>query len=122
MHNVAGARQLALAGKRPPMTDEIIFQHENTMVRRVRLAPGEALPWHWDPFYRVAVVLSGDLLAIEFRDGGERQLVNVTAGQVDWEDPSERIHRAVNIGNRDYEQVTAFLLDRPDAVAQPTSL
>jgi len=30
------------------------------------------------------------------------------------------VHRAVNIGNQPYEQVTVFLLDRPDAVAEPT--
>ena len=28
------------------MTDEILFHHETTMVRRLRLAPGEAMPWH----------------------------------------------------------------------------
>jgi hypothetical protein len=33
---------------------------------------------------------------------------------------SERIHQAMNIGKQPYEQVTVFLLDRPDAVAQPT--
>ncbi|MGA7566909.1 MAG: hypothetical protein WBW53_12700 [Terriglobales bacterium] len=26
----------------------------------------------------------------------------------------------VNVGKQPYEQVTVFLLDRPDAVAQPT--
>lgn len=82
------------------MTDEILFHHGTTMVRRLRLAPGEAMPWHRDPCQRVAVVLRGDLLSIE--------------------EPTERIHRAVNIGKQRYEQVTVFLLDRPDAVAQPT--
>jgi hypothetical protein len=38
----------------------------------------------------------------------------------DWEEPTERIHRAVNVGKQPYEQVTVFLLDRPDAVAQST--
>ena len=69
---------------------------------------------------RVAVVLKGDLLAIEYRDGGESQRVEVTAGQVEWEEPSAHVHRAVNVGTLPYEQVTVFLLDRPDAVAQPT--
>jgi quercetin dioxygenase-like cupin family protein len=102
------------------MTDENVFHHGTTMVRRLRLAPGEAMPWHRDPLHRVAVVLSGDLLSIEYRDGGESQRVEVTPGQVDWEEPTERIHRAVNVGKQPYEQVTVFLLDRPDAVAQPT--
>lgn len=101
------------------MTDEVLFQHGTTMVRRLWLAPGEAMPWHRDPFQRVAVILGGDLLSIEYRDGGESQHVEVTPGQVDWEEPTARVHRAVNVGKRPYEQVTVFLLDRADAVAQP---
>jgi quercetin dioxygenase-like cupin family protein len=103
------------------MTDEILFHHGTTIVRRLRLAPGEAMPWHRDPFHRVAVVLSGDVLSIEYRDrdGGESQRVGVTPGQVEWEKPSTRVHRVVNVGKQQYEQVTVFLLDRPDAVAQP---
>jgi len=38
------------------MTDEILFDHGTTMVRKLRLAPGESMPWHRDPFQRVAVV------------------------------------------------------------------
>jgi hypothetical protein len=38
----------------------------------------------------------------------------------DWEEPTERVHRAVNVGGQPYEQLTVFLLDQPDAVAQPT--
>jgi hypothetical protein len=63
--------------------------------------------------------LTGDLLSIEYRDGGENVRVDVTPGLVDWEEPSTRVHRAVNIGKQMYEQVTIFLLDRADAVAQP---
>lgn len=102
------------------MTDELLFRHRTTMVRRLRLAPGEAMPWHRDPFHRVALVLSGDVLSIEYRAGGESQRIEVTPGQVEWEEPSARVHRAVNVGRQPYEQVTVFLLDRPDAVAQPT--
>ena len=101
------------------MTDEILFHHGTTMVRRLRLALGEAMPWHRDPFQRVAIVLQGDLLSIEYRDGGESQRVEITLGQVEWEEPTERIHRAVNVDKQPYEQVTVFLLDRPDAVPQP---
>jgi hypothetical protein len=102
------------------MIDEILFHYGTTMVRRLLLAPGEAMPWHRDPFHRVAVVLSGDVLSIEYRDGGESQRVEIMHGQVEWEGPSARVHRAVNIGKQTYEQVTVFLLDHPDAVAQPT--
>jgi quercetin dioxygenase-like cupin family protein len=89
-------------------------------VRRLHLAPGETMPWHRDPFQRVAVIWGGDLLSIEYRDGGESQRVEVTPGQIEWEEPSARVHWAMNIGKQPYEQVTVFLLDRPDAVAQPT--
>jgi len=101
------------------MADEILFHHGTTKVSRLRLAPGEAMPWHRDPFHRVAVMLSGDVLSIEYRDGGESQRVGITPGQVEWEEPTERIHRAVNVGKEPYEQVTIFLLDHPDAVPQP---
>ncbi|MGA8541217.1 MAG: hypothetical protein WB566_17070 [Terriglobales bacterium] len=56
------------------MADEILFHYETTMVR-LRLAPGEAMPWHRDPFQRVAVVLGSDLLCIVYRDGGESHRV-----------------------------------------------
>jgi hypothetical protein len=71
------------------------------MVRRLCLAPGEAIPWHRDPFQRVAVVLGGDLLSIEYGDGGESQRVEITPGQVDWEEPSARVHRAAKVGKRE---------------------
>jgi quercetin dioxygenase-like cupin family protein len=109
-----------VATVRSDVTDEMLFQNGITMVRRLRLAPGEAMPWHRDPFHRVAVVLSGDVLSIEYRDGGKSQRIEVTPGQVEWEEPSARVHRAGNVGKQPYEQVTVFLLDRPDAVAQPT--
>jgi len=101
------------------MTDEVVYHHGTVMVRRLRLAPGEAMPWHRDPFHRVTVVLGGDRLCIEYRDEGESQRVEITPGQVDWEQPSTRVHRAVNAGKQPYEQVTVFLLDSADAVAQP---
>ena len=102
------------------MLDEVLFQRATTLVRRLRLAPGEAMPWHRDPFHRVTVILDGDTLAIEFRDGGERQQFAVTPGQVDWDEPTERIHRGVNVGEQPYEEIAIFFLDRPGAVPQPT--
>ena len=77
------------------------------------------MPWHRDPYHRVTVVLSGDALAIEYRDGGVSQRFDVAPGQVDWDEPGERIHRGVNVGDQPYEEVTVFFLDTPEAVAQP---
>jgi quercetin dioxygenase-like cupin family protein len=101
------------------MTDEELFRYGTTAVRRLTLNPGEAMAWHRDPYNRVAVVLEGDLLEIEFRDSSERLRVEVQAGQTDWEEPSSRIHRAINVGQKTYQQITIYLLDRPDAIPQP---
>ena len=103
------------------MSETVIHHRGTTLVRRLRLAPGEATAWHRDPFHRVTVVVSGDVLAIEYRDGGAADRIQVETGLADWDEPTERIHRAVNVGEQVYEEVTIFLLDRPDAVAQPQS-
>jgi quercetin dioxygenase-like cupin family protein len=86
----------------------------------MRLMPGESTPWHRDPFVRVTTVLSGDVLAVEFRDGNPVEHVRLTAGQTSFEDPVERVHRAVNAGRTPYEEVSVFFLDRPDAEPQPS--
>ena len=98
---------------------QILYHRGNYLVRRQRLSPGEASPWHRDPFHRVTVVLSGDLLKIEFRDGSQPLTWNVTVGEVDWSEPSDRIHRAVNVGDQVFEEVVTFFMDRPDAEPQP---
>jgi len=98
---------------------QVLHHRGNYLVRRQRLLPGEATPWHHDPFNRVTVVLSGELLNIELRDGGETLPWKVTAGEVDWSEPSDRVHRAVNVGKAVFEEVVTFFLDRPDAVPQP---
>ena len=101
------------------MDQQVLHHRGNYLVRRQRLAPGEASPWHRDPFHRVTVVLSGDQLQIEFRDGQEPLRWQVTAGEVDWSEPSDRVHRAVNVGKVVFEEVVTFFLDRPDAAPQP---
>ena len=101
------------------MIEKVLHQRGTTVVRRLRLAPGEATRWHMDPHHRVTVILSGDALLIEFRDGGKAQPVAVTAGQADWDAPSARVHRALNVGSQPYEEITVFFLDRPEAAPQP---
>jgi quercetin dioxygenase-like cupin family protein len=102
------------------MLDEVLYRRDRVLVRRLRLAAGEATPWHRDPFHRVTVIVAGDVLAIEFRDGGATLRHQVVAGQVDWDEPTDRVHRGVNVGEQGYEEVTVFFLDRPDAVPQPS--
>lgn len=101
------------------MIDEVLHQRGVILVRRLILDPGEAMPWHTDPFVRLSVVLHGENLAIEYRDGSSPERIELTAGQVDWDEPTDRIHRGVNTGRRPYEEITVFFLDRPDSVPQP---
>lgn len=101
------------------MFEKLLYHRGTTLVRRLRLAPGEATPWHRDPYQRVTVVLSGDALAIQYRDSGELHPVAITPGQADWDEPGDRVHRAVNVGTESYEEIAVFFLDRPNAVPQP---
>jgi hypothetical protein len=101
------------------MVEETLHHRATTLVRRLLLAPGEATRWHRDPFHRVSVVFKGEALLIEFLDGGASVPVAVTPGLVDWDEPGDRIHRAVNIAASPYEEVTIFFLDHPNDVPQP---
>jgi len=101
------------------MTYEEVLRRDSTLVRRMILAPGEAMPWHRDPYHRVTVVLRGTELAIEYRESGEMVRFDVTPGHADWDEPTDVVHRGVNVGSETYEEVAIFFLDRPDAVAQP---
>jgi Arc/MetJ family transcription regulator len=69
------------------MPEEELIRRDTVVVRRLRLEPGEAMRWHTDPCHRVTVVLAGERLAIEARDGSELARFEVTPGQVDWDEP-----------------------------------
>jgi quercetin dioxygenase-like cupin family protein len=101
------------------MIHETVSRRGTTLVKRLVLEPGEVTTWHSDPYHRVTVIVRGDALAIEYRDRGEPQRVSVSCGQVHWDAPTDRAHRAVNVGTSTYEEVAIFFLDRPDAVPQP---
>lgn len=101
------------------MFEQILHHRATTLVRRLRLEPGEALPWHRDPHHRVTVVLSGEAIEIQYRDGTPPHRVGATPGQVDWDEPSDRVHRGVNVGTVPHEEITIFFLDHPDAPHQP---
>lgn len=87
-------------------------------MRRLRLEPGEATAWHRDPHHRVSVILRGDALSIEYRDGGPSERVELAPGEVGWDEPTDRVHRGVNTGTQPYEEVTVFFLAAPDAAPQ----
>ena len=101
------------------MIEEILHHRGTTLVRRLYLEPGEATRWHVDPFHRVSVVLRGELLAIESRNGRPAVEVRVSPGQVDWDEPGDHVHRAMNIGDVPYEEVTVFFLSHHDDAPQP---
>jgi quercetin dioxygenase-like cupin family protein len=101
------------------MNEEILFQRGTTLVRRMVLAPGEAMPWHHDPHHRVTVIVRGDAIGIEHRDGRPGERYAVRPGQVDWDEPTADVHRGVNVGTETYEEVVVFLLDRPESEPQP---
>ena len=90
------------------MQTEVITDRSDLLIRRATLAPGEATPWHTDLVNRFTVVVRGDRLAIEFREGGEVQEFAVQAGQADWDPPELRAHRALNVGAQTYEEVVTF--------------
>ena len=58
-----------------------------------------ATPWHVDPFDRITVVVRGEALAIEHRDGRETEPVKVVAGQADWDPPTDQV-QAVNVARQ----------------------
>ncbi len=100
------------------MSLEWITRRDDVAIRRMVLAPGEAMAWHVDPCHRFSVVVRGDALRIEFRDG-ETVDVPVHAGLTGWDAPEARVHRAVNAGDSVYEEVVTFWLDAPDMDPQP---
>ena len=101
------------------MSEEILYEKGNVLVRRAILEPGESSPWHTDSCDRAPVILSGDRLAIEFRDSGAIQEFDTPAGQVDWNEPASEVHRAINVGRRRYEEVIIFFLSEPGQDPQP---
>jgi len=101
------------------MSEVTILGNGKVLVRRQRLAVSETGPWHIDVCDRVTVVLSGEALAIEYRDGGAADHITVTPGQADWDEPALRPHRAVNIGTTPYEEVTIFFIDASGEDPQP---
>jgi hypothetical protein len=101
------------------MQIEVITRRDDLLVRRLILGPGEATPWHIDVCRRFTVVVCGEQLSIEFRDGHPPLTVAVHAGMAEWDEPDTVVHRAVNIGTIPYEEVVTFFLDVPGVDPQP---
>jgi hypothetical protein len=97
---------------------ETISEDDQMVIRRSVLEPGEATHWHIDPCRRFSVVVRGEKLAIEYRDG-EREEIVTWPGEAGWNEPEPRLHRAVNTGATTFEEVVTFYLPRRGADPQP---
>ncbi len=105
------------------MRIEVITERDDLVIRRAVLAPGEATPWHVDPCHRFTVVVRGDGLRLEYRgtNGKSDEPVDleIHPGLADWEEPTDRVHRAINTGSSTYEEVVTFFLESPGSDPQP---
>ena len=101
------------------MSEELLYTKGNILVRRAILDPGESSAWHTDTCDRLTVILSGDRIAIEFRESGEIHEIDVNPGRVDWDEPTSEEHRAINVGQCRYEEVVTFFLSKSGQDPQP---
>lgn len=98
-------------------------QPRAVIVRRQILAPGEATPWHVDPYRRYSVVVRGDTLSIEFATNAGTTIhqIAVHPGLTGWDEPTFVRHRAINTGHSEYEEVVLFFVQNEQDDPQPES-
>ncbi len=101
------------------MHTEIITDTDELLIRRLVLEPGEAMFWHHDACRRFTVVVRGERLRIEYRNSDEVTEFAVAAGEAGWDEPEDRVHRAVNVGSTPFEEVVTFYRSAPDLEPQP---
>lgn len=99
---------------------ETITERDDLVIWKMTLSPGEASHWHTDSCSRFTVIVSGDKLGIEFRDQTERVEIDVEPGTNGWDEPEDKVHRAVNIGIDEYVEIVTFYRDNKSIVPQPT--
>jgi len=75
-------------------------------VRRLTIAPGEVLGWHYHPGVGAYTIVKRGTLTVEDGCGGEKVF---TAGQAFLEPPG-RIHRGKNLGAEEVETVQTFIV------------
>ena len=74
--------------------------------RRLRLAPGESMPWHRDPYHRTLVILGVDAHAIKYRDLSE--CLTLQPRQLDLDERTARVHGRVHVGAQPCEEIAVF--------------
>jgi quercetin dioxygenase-like cupin family protein len=75
-------------------------------VRRLTIAPGEILGWHYHPGVGAYTIVKRGTLTVEDGCGGE---VVYTAGQAFLEPPN-RVHRGKNLTSEEVETVQTFIV------------
>ena len=100
-----------------PVRIETLTERADLVIRRMVLEPGEPMYWHTDACHRFSVVVRGSRLGIGYRDTGEAEKIDVSPGLAGWDKPTDRVHRAVNLGADVYEEVVTFY--RADSNVDP---
>jgi hypothetical protein len=98
---------------------EVFLSRPDIAIRKLLLEPGEATPWHVDPCRRFSIALQGEQLTIEDRETGQREAIQLEPGMTGWDEPSARVHRAVNTGESVYEEIVVFLIEPAGIDYQP---
>ncbi len=101
------------------MKIETITEQPTLLIRRLILAPNEAMYWHTDACRRFTVVILGDRLRIEYADTAEHEEFAVSQGMTGWDEPEGRVHRAMNVGSSAYEEVVTFYRESAQIEPQP---
>lgn len=101
------------------MEIEQLTDTDGLVIRRMILNPNEAMYWHTDACRRFSVVVRGSRLAIEYKSSGKTVEFEVHPGMASWDEPDNRIHRAINKGDEIYEEVVTFYRTSPDVDPQP---
>jgi hypothetical protein len=86
--------------------------------------PGKVCTWQDHalasrPYSSGNCCFRGDATAIEYRDSNESRRFAVTTRQVDWDEPTDLVHRGVHTGEEPYEEITIFFLNHLEDVPQP---
>jgi len=103
------------------MRHETLTDRPDLLIRRQTLEPGEATAWHIDACNRFSVVVRGERLRVEFRQGGDGIEVPAYPGLAGWDAPEPRVHRAVNIGATVFEEIVTYYRDPPGCDVQPAA-
>ena len=85
-------------------------------MRRLTIAPGEVLGWHYHPGVGAYTIVKRGTLTVEDGCGGEEVY---TAGEAFQEHPN-RVHRGKNLGTEEVETLQTFVVPAGTAISVST--